>query len=93
LKGDYRERTAMADYIVALKDSVFRETPLVEADFDEDRQITFDSKQDAEAWVTERNREHERMGELTLHSAHPADSSDADAYVVFQPVKGVWVPD
>jgi len=78
---------------VELKDSVFRETPLTEADFDEDRQIAFDAKADAEAWVTEQNREDERMGELTLHAAHPADTSDIDAYVVFQPVNGVWVPD
>jgi hypothetical protein len=83
----------MADYIGELKDSVFRETPLVEADFDENRQIVFDSKADAEEWIAERNQEHTRMGELTLHTAHPADTSNVDAYVVFQPVKGVWVPD
>jgi hypothetical protein len=44
-------------------------------------------------WVTEQNREHTSRGQLTLHTAHPADTSDGDAYVVFQPVKGVWVPD
>jgi hypothetical protein len=83
----------MADYIVELKDSVFRETPLSEADFDEDRRLAFDSKADAEEWVTEQNRNHTRMGQLTLHTAHPADTSAVDAYVVFRPVNGVWVPD
>jgi hypothetical protein len=81
------------DYIVELKDSVFRETPLAETDFDEDRRIAFASEADAEAWVTERNQEHTRMGQLTLHTAHPADKSAVDAYLVFRPVNGVWVPD
>ncbi|MEF8783838.1 MAG: hypothetical protein V5A39_13035 [Haloarculaceae archaeon] len=81
------------DYLVELKDSVFRETPLEETDFDEDRRITFSSEADAEAWVTEQNQEHANMGDLTLHTAHPADKSNVDAYLVFQPVKGVWVPD
>ena len=44
----------MVDYIVELKDSVFRETPLAEVNFDEDGRIAFDSKADAEEWVTER---------------------------------------
>jgi len=83
----------MADYIVELKDSVFRETPLAEANFDEDRRLMFGSKADAEEWVTEQNREHTSRWQLTLHTAHPADTSDVDAYVVFQPVKGVWIPD
>ena len=83
----------MADYIVELKDSVFRETPLAETNFDEDRRLVFGSKADAEGWVTEQNQEHTSRGQLTLHTAHPADTSGADAYVVFQPVKGVWVPD
>ncbi|WP_138005497.1 hypothetical protein [Halalkalirubrum salinum] len=83
----------MVDYLVELKDSVFREIPLAEGDFTEYRQIAFDSKADAEAWVTEQNCEHERVGELTLHTAHPANMSDVDTYVVFQPGNGVWVPD
>ena len=37
----------MADYIVELKDSVFRETPLAEANLDEDRRLVFGSKADA----------------------------------------------
>lgn len=81
------------DYIVELKDSVFRETPLEETDFDEDRRIAFASKADAEGWVSNQNRAHTRMGQLTLHTAHPADTAAVDAYVVFQPVKGVWVTD
>ena len=83
----------MADYIVELKDSVFRETPLAEADFDDERRLAFDSKADAAEWVTEQNRNHASMGQLTLHTAHPADTSAVDAYVVFRPVNGVWVPD
>lgn len=66
LKGSHHERGAMADnYIVELKDSVFRETPLTEADFDENRRIVFASKADGEAWVTEQNRRHASMGQLT----------------------------
>ncbi|OYR63225.1 MULTISPECIES: hypothetical protein [Halorubrum] len=83
----------MVDYIVEIKDSVFRETPLAEANFDEDGRLAFDLKADAEEWVTEQNREHTSRGQLTLHTAHPTDTSDVDAYAVFQPVKGVWVPD
>lgn len=94
LKEGHHKLSAMADdYIVALKDSVFRETPLTVTDFDEDRRIAFASKADAEAWVTAQNREHASMGQLTLHTAHPADKSDVDAYVVFQPVNSVWVPE
>ena len=81
------------DYIVELKDSVFRETPLKETDFDEDRRIAFASRADAESWVAGQNREHANMGRLTLHTAHPADTSNVDAYIVFRPVKGFWVPD
>ena len=32
------------DYLVELKDSIFRETPLEETDFDGDRRIAFASK-------------------------------------------------
>lgn len=81
------------NYLVELKKSVFRETPLAESDFDEDRQIAFASKERAEEWVTEQNRTHANMGQLTLHTAHPNDSSNVDAYVVFQPTRGFWVPD
>lgn len=78
-------------YLVELKDSVFRETPLTEDEFDDDRQIEFPSETDAEEWVAEQNRSHSKMGELTLHTAHPNDTSDMDAYVVFKPSQGVWV--
>lgn len=80
-------------YRIELKESVFRETPLTEAEFDDDLQLTFSSEREAAAWVTEQNRAHSEMGELTLHTAHPNDQSDVDAYVVFQPQQGVWVPD
>jgi len=80
-------------YLVELKDSVFRETPLTEAEFDDDRQIEFPSETDAEEWVAARNRSHSAMGQLTLHAAHPNDTSTVDAYVVFRPSQGVWVVD
>lgn len=80
----------MGDYFVELKDSVFRQTPMAEGDFDEDCRLAFGSEADAEGWVTEQNRELASRGQLTLQTAHPADTSDVDAYVVFKPVKGVW---
>ena len=43
--------------------------------------------------MTARNQEYASVGQLTLHTAHPADKSNVDADVVFQPVKGVRVPD
>ena len=81
------------NYLVELKDSVFRETPLTEDEFDDDRRIGFPSEDHAEAWVSEQNRSHSEMGALTLHTAHPNDNSNVDAYVVFQPVHKVWMPD
>ncbi len=73
----------MADYIVELKDSVFRETPLTEGDFDDERRLAFDSKADAEEWVTEQNREHTSRGNsrstppirLTRRTSTPTSSS------------------
>lgn len=80
-------------YLVELKESVFRETPLTEEEFDDDLRIEFASKDDAETWVSDQNRSHSKLGELTLHTAHPNDKSNVDAYVVFKPVRGVWMPD
>ncbi len=79
-------------YLVELKDTVFQDTPLTEEEFSDDRQIEFSSEADAEAWVSDKNKLHDNLGELTLHDAHPNDNSDVEAYVVFQP-KGGWVPD
>jgi hypothetical protein len=94
LKYPRHEQPAMPEsYLVELKDSIFRETPLTEDEFDDDRQIEFLSEDDAEEWVADQNRSHSELGELTLHTAHPNDTSDVDAYVVFQPRQGVWVPD
>lgn len=78
-------------YLVELKESVFRETPLTKEEFDDDLQIEFTSKDDAEAWISDQNRLHSELGELTLHTAHPNDKSTVDAYVVFRPTQGVWV--
>lgn len=80
-------------YRIELKESVFRETPLTEAEFDDDLQLEFSTETEAEAWAAKQNRDHSEMGDLTLHTAHPNDKSNVDAYVVFQPQKGVWVPD
>ncbi len=80
-------------YRIELKESVFRETPLTETEFDDDLQLEFTSETEADAWVAEQNGNHSEMGELTLHTAHPNDSSNVDAYVVFQPTTGVWVSD
>ena len=89
-KHPRHEQPVMSDgYLVELKDSVFRETPLTEDEFD--RQIEFSSEADAEEWVADQNPSHSEMGELTLHTAHPNDKSDVDAYVVFKP--GAWVVD
>ena len=38
----------MADYIVEIKDPVFRATPLAEANFEEDGRLVFGSKVDAQ---------------------------------------------
>lgn len=84
-----------ASYLVEIKPSVFRETPLSRADFDfdaaDDPQLSFDSETDAETWVIELNREHPNPGQLTLHTAHPDDASNVDAYLVFHPAQGVWI--
>lgn len=80
-------------YLVELKDSVFRKTPLTEGEFNDDRQIEFRSAADAEEWVASQNRSHSARGQLTLHAAHPNDTSNVDAYVVFRPSQGVWIVD
>jgi hypothetical protein len=80
-------------YLVELKESVFSETPVAEESFDDDLRIEFASKDDAETWVSEQNRSHSEMGQLTLHTAHPNDKSDVNAYVVFQPRRKLWMPD
>jgi hypothetical protein len=91
-KHPRHEQPAMSDgYLVELKDSVFRETPLTEDEFD--RQIEFSSETDAEEWVADQNRSHSEDGELTLHTAHPNDTSYVDAYVVVKTSQGVWVVD
>ncbi len=80
------------NYLVELKDTVFEDTPLTENEFSDDRQIEFPSEIAAQEWVSERNQLYNNLGELTVHTAHPNDTSDVDAYIVFQP-QGRWVPD
>lgn len=78
-------------YRVAIKESVFRETPLTEDDFDDDLHLEFPSEDEAQEWVSEINRALPVTGRLVVHTAHPDDTSDADAYLVFKPTQGVWV--
>jgi len=79
-------------YLVELKESVFDETHLSEDEFD-DRRLRFDSEADAAEWVEDRNGEHSRPGSLVVHTAHPNDNSDVDAYIVYKPSQGVWTID
>jgi hypothetical protein len=80
------------NYVVELKDSVFRGTPLSEDEYETGR-LRFDSKADAQEWVDDRNAGHSRLGRLVVHTAHPNDSSDVDAYIVYKPSQGVWTYD
>lgn len=80
-------------YLVECKESVFRETPLQAADFGGDPRLEFASRDHAETWVAELDRIRPGPGQLTVHAAHPNDKSEVDAYIVFQPDQGVWVPD
>jgi len=80
-------------YRVAVKESVFRETPLTEDDFGDDLHLEFPSEDEAQEWMSELNRALPVTGQLVLHTAHPNDTSDADAYLIFKPAQGVWVFD
>lgn len=80
-------------YLVEAKSSVFSDTSLAEADFDTDCQREFPSEAAAEDWVSDRMDPYSNAGTLSLHTAHPNDTSDVDAYLVFRPSQGVWVVD
>ena len=80
-------------YLVEAKNSVFSDTSLAEADFDTNCQREFPSEAAAEDWVTDQMNPHTNPGTLSLHTAHPNDTSDVDAYLVFRPSQGVWVAD
>lgn len=79
-------------YSVAIKKSVFRDTPLDRDDFGEDPRLAFESETEAEEWIEARNDELPVAIRLNLHTAHPNDASDVDAYLVSRP-KGAWTPD
>lgn len=74
---------------VVPKKSVFRETTLSPDDFGESAVMEFPDRDSAEQWADEQNRSLSGNGRLTVHKAHPKDSSDADAYLVFM-LQGVW---
>lgn len=79
----------MGAFRVAVKQSVFRETPLSEDAFDGEPALVFDSEGDARTWLDEQNEQLPGPGTVTLHAAHPDDASGVDAYLVFRP-GGVW---
>jgi len=87
-------------YLVQVKPSVFTETSLKPADFDavsnlslseeefeEGLIIEFTTREDAQSWVHSYGPEiyGRRDGQLRLHTAHSADDSDVDAYLLFKP--------
>ena len=80
------------NYLVELKDTVFEDTPLIEDEFSDDRQIEFPSETAAQEWVSEKNQLHNNLSEIIFHAVHSHDTSDVDAYMVFQP-QGRWGPD
>ncbi|MHC3438886.1 hypothetical protein ACYJ1Y_12500 [Natrialbaceae archaeon A-gly3] len=82
----------MSDFRLAVKQSVFRETSLSAETYGEDPELVFDSEAKARTWIDERNDQLSGHGALTLHTAHPNDSSDVDAYLVYKS-QGVWTVD
>lgn len=77
---------------VAIKESVFRETPLEADEYEDDPELVFRSEEAARDWIDELDDPHSGTGRLTLHSAHPNDTSGVDAYLVYKPTGG-WVVD
>lgn len=76
---------------ITIKQSVFDAIGLSEEKY-ADEIFTFDSETAAEEWVAALDDEHSRQGSLTLHSAHPNDKSDVNAYLIFDPAT-VWTVD
>jgi hypothetical protein len=89
-----------SSYLVEVKPSVFSETTLIPHDFDQisnlstkadqfDDRLTmaFRSREGAEEWVNslEADIYTHRIGRLHLQSAHQADGSEVDAYLMFKP--------
>jgi hypothetical protein len=76
---------------ITIKQSVFDAIGLSEQKYAEEIFI-FESETAAEEWVADLEDEHSQPGSLTLHSAHPNDKSDVDAYLIFDPAT-VWTVD
>lgn len=88
-------------YLVEVKPTVFTFTSLTKDDFDESRHqiifsstvregevfVEFPTQMGAERLLGEWNQEIDfrRQGELNLHSAHPNDAAEVDAYLLFKP--------
>jgi len=82
----------MSAFRVAVKESVFEGTSLRNEEYGEDPELAFDSEEEAREWVADADELLSGPGTLTLHTAHPNDSSGVDAYLVFKP-GGVWTVD
>ena len=76
-------------YRVAVKDSVFRDTPFTEDDFPDDRILEFGSRAEAEDRISTRNQSGPCLGQLRLRSPHPEDSTGVDAYLVYRAAVGL----
>lgn len=76
---------------VTIKQSVFESTGLNPEKY-ADKLFSFESKTAAQEWVDDLDNSHAQQGSLILHSAHPNDTSDADAYLIFDPAT-VWTVD
>ncbi|WP_330630869.1 hypothetical protein [Halocatena halophila] len=84
-------------FVVELKPSVFRETAFTRSDFElpatDPPRRTFETPTAADQWANELNERHQDMGQLSIHTPHPNDTSDVDAYLVFHPAQGLWHSD
>ena len=76
-------------YRVAVKDSVFRDTPFTEDDFPDDRILEFSSRAEAEDQLNSRNQSVPCLGQLRLRNPHPEDSTGVDAYLVYRAAAGL----
>jgi hypothetical protein len=76
-------------YRVAVKDSVFQDTPFTEDDFPEDRVLMFGSRAEAEDRISARNQSVPCLGQLRLRSPHPGDDAGVNAYLVFRAADGL----
>jgi len=78
-------------FTITIKQSVFDATGLSEEKYANET-FSFESEAAAEEWVADIDAAHSQQGSLILHSAHPNDNSDVDAYLIFDPA-AVWTVD